>query len=105
MPIAFKGNISGEILSQAQDLPMTISSLSLVNKSGGADVVNVYLISGEQQISISPLNKSLATGEIYESVRPVLLLATEQIKVKTSASTDYCFYLNNIEVPDIQPLL
>lgn len=96
MPKVFKGNNATLAISSAGDLPFLIEGWSIVNKVAGANVVNVYLISGIYNICIAPLNNSLSSGAIYESVRPVLMEALEQIKVQASGSVDYLFTLSNV---------
>lgn len=97
MPVPFRGNINGEVLSQSQNLPMLVEGFTLVNKTGGTIGVNVYLMVGGTEVAVMPLNKQLAAGEMYEATNQVIILATEQIKVQTSGSTDYNFYINNME--------
>lgn len=96
MPKSFKGSNATLAISSADNLPLMIDSWSIVNKSGGANPFNVYLISGIYNICISPLNNSLSAGAIYESVRPVLMLALEQIKVQAVGSVDYVFTISNV---------
>lgn len=96
MPKVFKGSNATLAISSADNLPFMIDGWSIVNKAAGANVVNVYLIAGIYNICIAPLNNSLASGAIYESVRPVLMLAGEQIKVQSSGSVDYLFTLSNV---------
>jgi len=96
MPKVFKGSNATLAISSADNLPFLIEGFSIVNKMAGANVVNVYLISGIYNICIAPLNNSLASGVMYESVRPVLMLALEQIKVQSGGNIDYLFTLSNI---------
>jgi hypothetical protein len=95
----FSGNTSGTTTSDSQDLPNLIESFSVVNKTAGAITFNIYKIESIYNISITPLNKSLGAAEIYESTRPVVLLATELIKVQVSGSTDFDFTISNL-LPD-----
>ena len=44
----------------------------------------------------SPFNLQIAPAAIYEDIRGIVLLATEQIRVQSSGSLDYDFTLNNI---------
>lgn len=92
----FRGNISGVVDSEPQSLAMAIDNFLLVNKTGGAVGVNVYMVQGIYQICIAPLNKQLASGETYESVRQVVMLATEKIRVSSSGSVDYDFTISNM---------
>lgn len=101
MSYPFRGNINGTVLSQSQNLPMMIENFSLVNKDAGAAIVNVYLLRGVNQICIMPLNKSISAGSNYESIRPTILLATEQIKVQSSAAIDYDFLISNTEATEV----
>lgn len=92
----FRGNINGTVDSQAQNAPMVVENYFIVNKAAGASVFNVYLIKDASSINISPLNKSLSAGEVYHSDRPVVMLATSKIRVQSSDSVDYDFFINNM---------
>jgi hypothetical protein len=96
MPDSFKGQDAVLALGPLFNLPMTIETFSIVNKTGGGVVFNVYLISDIYNICISPLNMSLSAGEMYESSRQVIMLATEQIKMQASDIVDYNFNLFNM---------
>ena len=95
----FKGNISGTEDSDTFTLPRLINNYTIVNKTGGAVTVNVYLI-GLEDINISPLNKSINANESYENTVPRVALPTESIRVQSSGSVDYFFQLSNIELPN-----
>lgn len=97
MPKVFKGSNATLAISSADQLPYMINAWSIVNKVAGSNVFNVYLISGIYNICISPLNNPLAANAMYESVRPVLMQAAEQIKVQAAGSVDYVFTLLNID--------
>lgn len=97
----FRGNINGSVLSQSQPLPMLVENISLVNKGAGAGTINVYALYGSQQICVIPLNKSVSAGSSYESIRPFVLLATEQIKIQTDGSFDYDCNISNTEAPNV----
>lgn len=96
MPKSFKGSNVTLAISSGDNLPTQIDSWSIINKVAGANVVNVYLISGIYNICIAPFNNSLSSGAIYESVRPILMLALEQIKIQASGNVDYVFSISNI---------
>lgn len=98
MPYVFKGNIYGTIDSQSQSLPQKLDYFTLVNKTASTIGVNVYLISGIQSISMIPLNQQLATGEMFYADSGHIVLATEQIRLQTSGSTDYIFTLSDLEI-------
>jgi len=91
----FYGNTSTSAVSTAYDNPLNIVSFKLVNKSGGGITVNASIIFGSTNIWLTPLNKSLAAGEIYESDNFVKLLSGEQIYILVSGSCDYTFTLSN----------
>lgn len=95
MAYHFRGNINGSVSSSPMNLPMSISSFSLVNKSASAVTVNVYMINDISQVSISPLNQSLSAAEMYEGTREVVMLASEQILIQTTGSVDYDFTIEN----------
>lgn len=95
----FKGNTSVEVFSNVSDLPLVLTGYSVVNKTGGSVTVNIYLISGAAQICISPLNQVLTVGQMIESTNQVVILASEQIKLKPSGNVDYNFTLDNTTAP------
>jgi hypothetical protein len=96
------GNTTGTFTSTGYELPMIIENFFLVNKGAGASVVNVYRI-GSATVNLSPLSKSLAAGEVYENIRPTVLLATETISVQVSGNVDYDFTLSNSLAPSLNP--
>jgi hypothetical protein len=96
------GNTTGTFTSTGYDLPMIIENFFLVNKGAGASVVNVYRI-GSATVNLSPLSKSLAAGEVYENIRPTVLLAAETISVQVSGNIDYDFTLSNSVAPTSNP--
>ena len=102
MAYSWNGNTSIIVTSDQKNLPMIVDNFLIVNKAGGATVFNVYKITAEAtEICMSPLNKSLGTGEIYESERPFVMLATEQIKIQPSGNIDYDFTISNTQAPEI----
>jgi len=91
MPVV-AGNTSGSISQVVANIPSEIISYSLVNKSGGAITVTVYIIeTGVSQVAITPYQVSLAAGEAYVSDTKVLVLANRSIHVVTTGATDYYF--------------
>ena len=91
MPV-FQGNISGSIKSSALNLPSTIKSFSLVNKTGGAITVTVYIgLSDSTNRAVTPLSLSLAAGEAYISDTERKVLSSYYILLVVSGSTDYYF--------------
>lgn len=91
MPV-FEGNTTGSIKSSALNIPSTIKSFSLVNKTGGAITVTVYIAQSDStNRAIMPLSKSLAAGEAYISDVPILVLSSYYILIIASASCDYYF--------------
>jgi hypothetical protein len=90
MPV-FSGNTSTSAASTAANIETTIKSFSLSNKSGGAITISVSVISGSTNILITPLNHSLAAGEMYEDDKDIRLLPYSQIYVLVSGSCDYYF--------------
>lgn len=98
MAWAFSGIINGEVKSQSQDLPMVVTGFTLVPQTTG--VVNVYKVTvASQEICIMPLNKTINVGDMYEGTNKVVLLATEQIKIKSSVMFHYDFVIENTEPP------
>jgi hypothetical protein len=90
MPV-FSGSTSTSALSTAYNIPATIKSFSITNKSGGAVTVNVSVLYGSTNIWVTELNKSLAAGEILEDSKEIKLLAGRQIYVLVSGQCDYYF--------------
>jgi energy-converting hydrogenase Eha subunit B len=97
MAWTFRGNINGVVDSQAQSLPMIINNFTLVNKTGGGIVANVYLINGSQVVNISPYGGTINANAIYTSEIPRLLRSDEVIRLATNGSCDYSFELENTE--------
>lgn len=95
----FRGNTSTEAVSSIKDLPMMINSFAIVNKTGGSVNVNVYMINADAgtSFSIAPLSGAIASGELYESQREVVMLAGEQVKLMTTGSVDYDFTIKNMK--------
>lgn len=92
MPV-FSGNTTTSATSTAYEIPATIKSYSLVNKTGGAVTVNVSILYGSTNITIPPsLNKSLSAGEAYVySGESITLLAGRTVYLLVSGSVDYYF--------------
>lgn len=94
----FRGNISGTVDSLPKNLPMVIDAFTLVNKTGGAVTANVYMIQAlpySGATCVIPNNISIPVNTMYESERPIVMLAGERIRVQTSGSVDYDFYIEN----------
>ena len=96
MLIPWKGNTTNEAFSNPKNLPLKIEGFSIVNKSGGATSVNVYLFGDSYSYCIAPNPVQLSTGEMYESQNPIVLLATERVKIKANGSVDYNFTFSNL---------
>ena len=95
----FSGNITGEILSQQQNLPMVIKNFLLKNKTGGTIGASVYLFNGATNISISPTSNQLTADQLYTLEQDILLEANEQVRLATTGSVDYIFNIENTK-PD-----
>jgi len=92
MPV-LKGNTSGSIASVAYNIPSTISSYSLTNKSGGSITANLVVIpNGGTPVYV--WSGSIATGASQMSDVPIKLLAGYQILIIVSGSCDYYFSIN-----------
>jgi len=96
MAWAFRGNTASMATSEAKKLPMVISSFTLANKAAAGIVANVYMISGVNLYHIAPANLSLGVSEMYQGDNQIVMLATEQIRVQTSGSTDFNFFIDNM---------
>lgn len=91
MPI-FAGNSATSAVSTAYNISSKIKSFSLVNKTGGAITVNVSILYGSTNISIIPMNKSLAVNEAYiYTGEEITLLAGRRIYILVNGSCDYFF--------------
>lgn len=97
----FRGNISGTVDSVAQDLPMVVDSFRINNGTVGAVTFNVYMISVSGSTLLSPLNKSLSSGEKYEETEGIVMLATEKIRVQSTGLVAYDFTILNTEAPEV----
>ena len=87
-----EGNTSGSILQVVANIPSEIISYSLVNKTGGAITVTVYIIeTGVSQVAITPYQVSLAAAASYVSDVKILVMANRSIHIVTSGSVDYYF--------------
>ena len=105
--IDFSGNTSGTFNSQfGGELPKMITAFTLVNKTAGTIGVNVYKFGNTPNpICIMPLNKQLASGEIYQTDIQTILLPTENIRIHTSGSLDYVFVVANLQLDESADLL
>lgn len=91
MPV-FEGNITGSIRSSAKNLPSSIKSFSLVNKSASVISVTVYISSASSaEIAITPLSVLLDVGEAYISNVERKVLTSYYIIVVASGDCDYYF--------------
>lgn len=97
----FRGNTSGTAESTAFSLSILINSFRVVNKTGGAVTVNVYLSYGGNLVSIMPYNYSLSANQKYEETEGIILRPDEVIRVVASGSVDYDFTLSNIVAVDV----
>lgn len=96
----FRGNINGTVDSVAKELPMVIDSFRINNNTLGSVTFNVYMISGAESTLLTPLNKTLSSGEKYEETEAIVMLATEKIRVQSTASVAYDFTISNTEPPE-----
>lgn len=95
---SFTGRTSGIVTSNQLNLPTVIESFSVVNKTTGEITFNVYKIAvGGGVYCISPNNLSLSQSQMYEGTRPVVMLATEQVRVHATGAVDFDFTINNLD--------
>lgn len=94
---SFTGNTTGTVTSSPKNLPTVLESFSITNKTTGNVTVNVYKIRGSGVYCIMPNNLSLGVSEMYEGTRPIVMLATEQVKIQASGSVDYDFTFSNMK--------
>lgn len=99
MSYPFTGRIDGSVTSSIKNLPTLVDYYAIINNGASSVVVNVYKIVGSAEYRIAPANLAIASGEMYESQNPVVVLASQQIKIQTSGSVDYDFTFSNLK-PD-----
>ena len=97
----FRGTINGTVDSVAQNLPMLIESFRINNNTLGSVTFNVYMINAYGSTLLSPLNKSLSSGEKYEETEGIVMLATEKIRVSSTGSIAFDFTVNNTQAPEV----
>lgn len=91
----FKGNTSGSVRQVANNIPSGVLTYSVVNKSGGAAVVNIYISDNSgTDISVVPLNLTLSTGDALYSSNGIRVSAGSSIFITTTASVDYYFNID-----------
>ena len=90
MPV-ISGNTSGSIASVAYDIPSTIMSWSLTNKTGGAITANLVVTPGFGQTPVYVWSGSIAANSTQIDDKPIKLLSDYQILIIVSGSTDYYF--------------
>jgi hypothetical protein len=90
----FYGNTSTSATSTALGVQYKITSIRLINKSGGGITVNASILYGSTNTWITPFNKSLAAGEtyIYDPCE-IDLIPDASIHVLVSGNCDYFFNL------------
>ena len=94
MPV-LSGNTSGSINLVGYNIPSTIESFSIVNKSGGTVSVTIYISDGEgNDIAITALNYSLSAGQAYVRKTPIIVLPNNNIYIVTSGEIDYYFTID-----------
>jgi hypothetical protein len=93
MASIFSGSIEYPVTSQVRTgtpLPQKIVSFSLVNKTAGANTVEVTLD------GVSIYSNELALGEMYESNITRILEANKEIAVNATGSVDFYFTMFNL---------
>ncbi len=95
----WRGTINGTATSPVlASLPRLINNFSIVNKTGSAVTMNVYLFTNSSSVCIAPNNYSLSANAMYQQTEPIVQLVTEQIKIEVSGQVDYDFTISNIEI-------
>lgn len=85
------GNTTGSIAGIPYDIPSTISSFYLTNKTGGSITVTVSISSNDTGSNVALFSQAIAANDTYKSDVPILLLAGFTILIVTSGSVDYFF--------------
>ncbi len=94
MPV-LRGSISGSIKSTALNLPCTIKSIGVWNRSGGAIVVNLGITDEngtDYYFKAYNLAASASAGSSDLALTDIKILANWRILISTSGACDY--YLN-----------
>jgi len=90
--MVYEGNITGSIKCSALNIPSTIKSFSLSNRSGGAITVTVYISEADgSDRAITPLSVPLAAGEAYISDTEREVSKDYYILIVSSGSCDFYF--------------
>lgn len=84
----WKGKINGIINSPVYKDNRTILSLIIVNTSGDANLINVWV--QPDNILITEKDKSLAASKSYTDSN-IILSAGSSIKISTTKQTDFYF--------------
>ena len=87
MPV-IEGNTSGSIASVAYNIPSTIVSWFLSNKTGGSVTVSLIIVP-DGGTPVTLWSGAIATATTEKSDIPVKLLAGYQIIITTTGSLDY----------------
>ena len=93
-----QGNISGSIKSVALEINGTLSSFTLYNKSGGAIVCSVGIVTADTETDRYLFNFNLAAvgtadSSAYQETN-IPILAASKILLVTSGSCDYCINID-----------
>lgn len=99
MPVPFKGNINGTVLSQVYTLPFRISFFQVANLNAGATTLNLTVTDGVTDVYIAPQNLVLAEGDMLQDNTVQVMPSGNQIKISSSANVSYYFTIDNI-TPD-----
>lgn len=97
MAYHFRGHTSTLATSPERNLPMVVSSFTVVNKTSGAITANVYMMSGSDLYCIAPNSVAISANQMYQGDNPTVMLATEKIRVQVSGNADYDFFIENMK--------
>lgn len=86
-----QGTTSGSIMSTALNIPCTIKSISLYNKTGGAIVTSVGIVVSGTDRYIFNANLAImgTSGSSFYQLTDINVPAEAQILIVTSGSVDY----------------
>lgn len=90
----FEGNTSTSAVSTAKNIPATIISFSLVNKTNGTITVSVSLLFGSSNIYI--YSGTIAANATYTDSTKRILPTGDVLYVLTTGSLDYFFSITGI---------
>lgn len=92
----WSGNSTGSVTQVAYKIAAGLMSYSLVNKSGGGVVINLYVVDAlGNSVLILPYNLTLSAGDSVFSSIPLTVAANSSIYMTVTGSVDYYFTVSD----------